>query len=153
MTPRAPSVPVRNSTPGTSGASLVEFAIMMPFLILLLFGMIEFAWLFATNLDVRHGAREAARQAATDDLSNPATPQIDICNLLDLANRTSTKVSISRSGTTIGAGITVTADAEAETLTGLLDWLVPSSARLTSTVTLRLEQAPSWTPVSAVSCP
>ena len=125
----------------------------MPFLILLLFGIIEFAWLFATNLDVRHGAREAARQAATNDLMNPTTPQIDICNLMDLANRTSTKVSISRSGTTIGSGITVTADAAAETLTGLLDWVVPSSARLTSTVTLRLEQPPTWTPVTGASCP
>ena len=124
----------------------------MPLLILLLFGIIEFAWLFATNLDVRHGAREAARQAATDDLSTPGTPQVDICNLLDLANRTSTEVSISRSGINIGDGITVTADAAAETLTGLLDWVVPSSARLTSTVTLRLEQPPTWTPVSAVNC-
>lgn len=125
----------------------------MPLLILLLFGIIEFAWLFATNLDVRHGAREAARQAATNDLVNPGAPQIDICNLLDIANRTSTKVSISRSGTTIGAGITVTADAAAETLTGILDWVVPSSTRLTSTVTLRLEQPPTWTPVSGVNCP
>ena len=135
------------------GSTLVEFAVLMPFLILLLFGIIEFSWLFATNLDVRHGAREAARQAATNDLPNPGTPAIDICNLLDLANRTTTKVSISRSGTNIGDGITVTADAAAETLTGLLAWAVPSSARLTSTVTLRLEQPPTWTPVSAVNCP
>jgi Flp pilus assembly protein TadG len=125
----------------------------MPLLVLLVFGIIEFAWLFATNLDVRHGAREAARQAATNDLLNPGSPQIDICNLLDLANRNSTKVSISRSGTNIGAGITVTADAAAETLTGLLDWAIPSSARLISTVTLRLEQPPTWTPVTGVSCP
>lgn len=138
---------------GQRGASLVEFAIIMPFLILLLFGIIEFSWLFATNLDVRHGAREAARQAATDDLLNPGSPEIDICNLMDLANRTSTKVSISRSGNSIGSGVTVTADAAAETITGLLDWVVPTSARLTSTVTLRLEQPPTWTPVSAVNCP
>jgi Flp pilus assembly protein TadG len=122
-------------------------------LILLLFGIIEFAWLFTTNLDVRQGAREAARQAATNDLQNPASPQIDICNLMSLANRTSTNVSIGRSGTTIGSGVTVTADAAAETITGLLDWAIPSSARLTSTVTLRLEQAPTWSPVTAVSCP
>jgi Flp pilus assembly protein TadG len=135
------------------GASLLEFAILAPFLILLLFGIIEFSWLFATNLDVRHGAREAARQAATDDLSNPASPEIDICSMMDLANRTSTEVSISRSGIAIGQSITVTVDAAAETITGLLDWVIPSGTRLTSTVTLRLEQPPTWTPVGPVNCP
>jgi Flp pilus assembly protein TadG len=135
------------------GASLLEFAILAPFLIMLLFGIIEFSWLFATNLDVRHGAREAARQAATNDLSNPGSPEIDICSRMVLANRTSTEVSISRSGNAIGQSITVTVDAAAETITGLLDWVIPSGTRLTSTVTLRLEQPPTWTPVSAVNCP
>ena len=125
----------------------------MPFLILLLFGIIEFAWLFASNLDVRHGAREAARQGATNDFLSPATPAADICGWLDLTKRASTEVSVSRSGNVIGDGITVSVDAEADTLTGLLDWAIPSGTRLTSTVTLRLEQVPSWTPIASVNCP
>ena len=48
------------------GANLVEFAILAPLLIMLLFGIIEFAWIFAQNLDVRHGAREGARLAAVN---------------------------------------------------------------------------------------
>ena len=135
------------------GASMVEFAILMPFLILLLFGIIEFSWLFATNLDVRQGAREAARVAATDDLTNPASPEVDICGRLNLADRTSTEVSISRSGNAIGQSITVTVDAAPETLTGVIDWVVPSGTRLASTVTLRLEQPATWTAVSTINCP
>ena len=46
---------------GERGASLVEFALTAPFLILLLLGIIEFGWAFNQNLDVRHGARETAR--------------------------------------------------------------------------------------------
>lgn len=141
---------VRNAE---EGASVAEFAILLPFLVLLLFGIIEFAWLFATNLDVRQGAREAARQAATDDFLNPGSPVADICGKLNLANRSSTNVSISRSGVTIGDGITVSVDAAAETLTGLLDWFIPSGTRFTSTVTLRLEQPPTWTTISTVNCP
>ncbi|MCZ6566869.1 MAG: pilus assembly protein, partial [Actinobacteria bacterium] len=57
---------------GEKRANLVEFAILAPFLILLLFGIIEFAWVFATNLDVKHGAREGARITAvnTPDTGN-----------------------------------------------------------------------------------
>ena len=48
------------------GANLVEFAILAPLLVMLLFGIIEFAWIFAQNLYVRHGAREGARLAAVN---------------------------------------------------------------------------------------
>ena len=50
---------------GEKGANLVEFALVMPFLLILLFGIVEFAWVFATNLDVKHGAREGARKTLT----------------------------------------------------------------------------------------
>ena len=84
---------MKNRRSRENGANLVEFAILAPFLLLLLFGIIEFTWLFATNLDVRHGAREAVRLATTDDLLNPGSPQIDICDGMNLANRPTTAVS------------------------------------------------------------
>lgn len=135
------------------GANLVEFALIAPLLFLLLFGIIEFAWLFASNLDVRQGAREAVRVAATDRLPNPGTPEIDICDGLNLVDRPSTLVSITRAGNNVGDAITVTVDAEAETITGLLDWAVPAGTRLASTVNLRQEQTPTWTPITSVPCP
>ena len=138
---------------GAKGASLVEFAVIAPILFLLLFGVIEFAWLFASNLDVRQGAREAVRVAATNRLANPTDPKIDICNGLNLTNRPTTLVSITRATDNIGDAITVTVDAEAETLTGLLDWAIPAGTRLVSTVNLRQEQAPTWTPITNLACP
>ncbi|HKX75316.1 MAG TPA: TadE/TadG family type IV pilus assembly protein [Acidimicrobiia bacterium] len=134
------------------GANLVEFAILAPFLILLLFGIIEFGWLFSVNLDVRHGAREGARLAATDDFPNPGSPAGDVCDRMDLADRPSTLITISRSGANIGDDITVTVDTPATTLTGILDWAIPAGTRLQSTVTVRMEQAPSWSQVSDVAC-
>ena len=47
---------------GDKGANLVEFAMIAPFLILLLFGIMEFAWVFATNLDVKGGKGPDHRQ-------------------------------------------------------------------------------------------
>jgi Flp pilus assembly protein TadG len=49
-----------------SGAALVEFAILMPLLLLLIFGIwtVARAWNVKTTMD--HGVREAARYGATD---------------------------------------------------------------------------------------
>ncbi len=48
---------------GERGASLVEFAIIAPLLLLLLFGIIEFGLTFNDYQSIRQGAREGAREA------------------------------------------------------------------------------------------
>ena len=45
------------------GAAAVEFALLLPLLVLLLFGMIEFGLAFNTRIQATNAAREAARQA------------------------------------------------------------------------------------------
>jgi hypothetical protein len=135
------------------GANLVEFALLAPFLIMLLLGIVEFAWLFAQNLDVRHGAREGARLAATDEFSIPASPQVDICNRMDTANiADETLISVSRSGNSIGDDITVKVDAPGRSMTGLFGWAIPSSLRLTSAISVRQEQPPGWAQVMDAAC-
>lgn len=131
------------------GATLVEFALVLPLLVLLLFGIMEFGWLFARNLDVRHGAREGARLAAVDEL----TGVNDICSRMDTANSAETLVSATRDGDSIGNDIEVTVDAPASTITGFLDWAIPAGTRLDSTVTIRVEQTATWAEFTAVPCP
>jgi len=46
------------------GAAAVEFALVLPILVLLLFGMIEFGVVYDAQLQVTHAAREGARRAA-----------------------------------------------------------------------------------------
>jgi len=50
---------------GRRGQTLVEFALVLPVLLLLLFGVIEFGATFHAWLTLEHAAREAARYAAT----------------------------------------------------------------------------------------
>jgi Flp pilus assembly pilin Flp len=45
------------------GAAAVEFALLLPLLVLLLFGMIEFGLAFNTRIQATNAAREAARLA------------------------------------------------------------------------------------------
>jgi len=46
------------------GASLVEFALVVPILLALLLGIIEFGWLFNGWITITGSAREGARMAA-----------------------------------------------------------------------------------------
>lgn len=52
------------------GASAVEFALILPILIILIFGIFEFAIAFNNYITITHAAREGARRAAVD-LFNP----------------------------------------------------------------------------------
>jgi len=56
------------------GASAVEFALILPILIILVFGIVEFGIAFNNYITITHAAREGARIAAVDlnntDLKN-----------------------------------------------------------------------------------
>jgi Flp pilus assembly protein TadG len=145
------------------GANLVEFAIVMPFLILLLIGIIEFAWLFSQNLDVRHGAREGARLAAVNFPVGPTDGSAartaanrdalvaEICNHMSVASGAS--IDLQSSGA-VGADAIAVITAPGNTLTGLLDWALPSSLTLSSQVEIRVEQPATWANTSgAQACP
>ena len=58
-------------TKDQSGAAAVEMALVLPILLLLVFGIIEFGFIFNRYISVTHAAREGARQMAirpTDEL-------------------------------------------------------------------------------------
>lgn len=51
---------------GDDGASALEFALILPILLVLIMGMVEFGWVYQAELAVTHAAREGARMAAVD---------------------------------------------------------------------------------------
>lgn len=143
------------------GASLVEFAFVAPLLVMLLFGMIEFGWLFSQNLDVRHGAREGARLAAVNFPEGPppnsgarsnANAQAlaaEVCDRMQTA--TGAAITVASAGS-VGDEATVTVDAPGDTLTGMFDWALPSGFELSSSVSIRLEQDATWADIADEAC-
>jgi hypothetical protein len=58
----------------SSGQSLVEFAIVLPLLLLVFFGIFEFGRFYFTKLTLQHAVREATRFAVTGNtLTDPET--------------------------------------------------------------------------------
>ncbi len=135
----------------------------MPFLLLLLLGIIEFGWLFGLSNDVRHGAREGARHAAVDGGSNGAIHAY-VCDAMEplggpgfdqLRMELEQLNTNGISGIQIGDTGRLRVEADVSSLTGLgfIEALMP--AALGSTIEFRIEQGPTWTNDGAlvnVSC-
>ena len=135
------------------GANLVEFAFVLPFLLILLLGIIEFGWVFATNLDVKHGAREGARITAVNEPTGGNNNLgAEICKRMDLAGVSPTTITwtgidLNSNGTIeVGDGVEVTVETNTlNTLSGVIDWVFGSLSELKSTVEIRIEQTPQFT--------
>jgi Flp pilus assembly protein TadG len=61
----------RRRKPQKRGAALVEFAVVTPLLLLILFGIIEFGQLFKVRQTAQHAAREACRIAVLQSTAKP----------------------------------------------------------------------------------
>lgn len=132
------------------GATLVEFAFVVPFLLLLLLGTVELGWALGVNNDVRHGAREAARLAAVSapDLQN------SVCASMDLTGGQTVAYALVAGSGEPGSTGSVDVTAPAGSLSGapIVSWVVPDT--LGSEVEFRLEQPMSgWADGTIFTCP
>ncbi len=136
---------------------------VMPLLFLLLFGVMEFAWLFTQNLDVRHGAREGARLIAVNHPNGPVFPTpsptssaqadaivAEVCDRMSSAQDVT--VTLQSSGG-VGDAAVAEVSAAAYSLTNFLAWAIPDDLVLSSRVEIRVEQPAGWASVTDVPCP
>jgi Flp pilus assembly protein TadG len=136
-----------------NGASLVEFALVAPLIVMLLLGIIDFGWMLSQRQDVRHGAREAARLAAVNSADVATMTQL-ACDAMDISSGAT--ITFDRGSGAIGSTGEVDMVVPVGTLTGFsrlpfVGAIYPSS--FNETLTFRLEQpASSWTN-GAASCP
>jgi len=140
------------------GAALVEFAIVAPLLILLLFGIVEFGWVLAQFNEVRHAAQEGARWGAVSrpDIDGGGAGNSDLlaraCNAANLPSGSTLSVTAATGGGAKGATATVTVTANIASLTGLNFITVFLPPTLSNTATFRLEQPAVWSGMVSASC-
>jgi len=120
------------------GAALVEFAVVLPLLLIIVLGLVEFGFLFGQLNDVRHGAREASRLAASNAGAVGAMGPT-VCNSMDLTNGPDVTFTDSAGGN-IGdaAWVQVTAPFTSPTGVGFFDAMLPNT--ISTRVDIRLEQ-------------
>jgi len=90
---------------GQWGATLVEFALVLPILVFLTFGMIEFGRILNAQIIVTHAAREGARHASLGESATAvAAHVVASCPTLD---ETKLAVTVSNAGGASGSAVSV----------------------------------------------
>ncbi len=125
------------------GAALVEFAVVLPLFITLIFGTMEAGWLFAQQVELRNATREGARLAVVDysDASGIIT---ETCARADLSgNGANVVITLNGSDTSFDpvspASVTVAMTKNYQSLTGLLDFAF-GSVTMASSAEMRTER-------------
>ncbi len=120
------------------GASAVEFALILPILVILVFGIVQFGIAYNNYIALTHAAREGARLAAVN--------MDEILGIEEFENRIKESApSVSIESITLSGQDGNIGDSVAVTVTGeVLNIEIPLAGswpvQLTSTATLRLEQ-------------
>lgn len=140
------------------GATLVEFAFILPIFVLFVFGAIDLGWAFAQNLDVKQGAREGGRIVAVNGGTGTGTAQ---CQSLQTQIRSQTQElnpasltvllsftdSNGNGAKDIGDLAQVTVKYPLSSLSGLSTAFLSGSMQ--SRVSVRLEQPGTWASTDA----
>jgi Flp pilus assembly protein TadG len=133
------------------GASLVEFAFVLPFLLILALGIVEFGFVLGQMNDVRYGAREGARLAASNAASAPTMRGL-VCSAMDQSSGQTVTFTDSAGGA-VGDEVVITVSTPVQSVTGaaLISSLLPSS--LSSTARARLEKPSTNWSTETGACP
>jgi len=111
------------------GAAAVEFALVFPLLIVLLFGIIEFGAMYNAQLMVTGAAREGARSmAVTGDAATAKLATIDAATGVAL---TASDIVVSAATCAAGTNVTVTITHDQHFLTGMFGASVDLSGKAT----------------------
>ena len=159
----------------------MELAILLPIVLLLVFGVIEFGTVYNDYISLRQGTREAARQGAVANfgtsfstgspchltLASGSTPSDDIKKLMCSAKRevglkgTNVRVKVlfanpgfttASTSWTMGDGLIVCTQSAIDTATGLFDPFIGGKMLRTKTA-IRIEQPTAATETSGSESP
>ena len=88
-----------------TGAAAVEFALVLPILLALVFGIIYFGYIFAAQISLNGSARDAARAAVVQPLAGPGFG-VKCSAVATAARLSASTIGIASPGTSIGVTVT-----------------------------------------------
>jgi hypothetical protein len=147
-----PTVRVAASLRSEQGVALVEFALILPVLVLLLFGMLQLGTLFNYWIDETHLANEGARWAVVNNVPGGPNLQQYIRSQADSAElRSGAHVCVSFPSGTSQVGDPIQVDVSynaglpvvSRMINTFFRGAMPSSIKVKGTSTMRLEALPT----------
>ncbi len=128
--------------PGRRGIVTVEAALIFPVLLVLLFGLLEYGWVFLRSQQITNAARHGARLAILPDADNAAI-ETTVDAMLANFGISSASVTFTSSGPDPGNEVQVTVSAAYENSNIDLGLpLVPVPTNLSASVSMAREGPP-----------
>jgi len=125
---------------GDRGQSLVEFALILPLFLVIVFGIVDFGMAFHSYITVTNAAREGARLGVVQATEAQITDKVYAASDLNDED-TNMTITVTNAQGAPGSSVVVDVDYEYELITplgGLLGWL-DKSIKMSSTADMRLE--------------
>ena len=135
------------------GSALVEFALVVPILLLLVFNVADAGWALSQQNAIRGAAREAARVAATQDWDDTNIAAA-VCSDISRVDPSSVTVSIESAGP--GLGTATVTYSPYDTLTDTPWSLMQLLSGISSSLQFRIDgtnTSPAWDGPGGASCP
>jgi Flp pilus assembly protein TadG len=124
---------------GERGQATVELALVVPVLLLILFGIMEFGRIFSAYLIITNAAREGARLAAVGASDTAIEQRVeDAAAGLDLSRLTVT-ITPSEGSRVTGIQATVSVGYSVDLVTPVLSGVAPNPFPLTAQAAMRVE--------------
>jgi len=121
------------------GQALVELALVLPLLIILIMGTMEFGRIFHSYLLITNASREGARAGVVNKTDAEIKTKVkDAAATLGLTDDQIT-ITPAQSYRTRGVPLTVKVDYTVSLITPVLDAFVPNPFPLTASTTMRVE--------------
>lgn len=120
------------------GQSLVEFALVLPVLVFILMGIIDFGRIFNADLVVSEAARDAVRYASVGE-SDAAVEQIALTDAQSVSGVTALVTPPSTVARVSGSSVTVVVSGQVALFDPLLAGLLGSPFQVQGQVTMRVE--------------
>lgn len=122
------------------GQALVELALVLPVLLLILFGIVEFGRIFHAYLVITNAAREGAREGVISNSDSQIinTVETAVAPSLDL-NNLNVNISPGVSNRDRGDPLEVEVEYEVDLFVPVITQLLPDPFLVNSTVVMRIE--------------
>lgn len=132
-------VKVQNFIKNRNGQALVEMAFILPILLLILMGIVEFGRIFNAYLIVTNASREGARYASVH--SSDTQIESAISNLTPTLEQDKLSITItpSEGSRTSGNAVEVRIDYDIDIIAPLISAMIPNPYRVTAQTTMRIE--------------
>jgi len=122
-----------------AGQAAVELALVIPLLLLLVFGVFEFGRLLNAYLTLQHAAREGARLGVLGATDSEIIAVIESTAVTLRTSDLVIEISPIQAGRTAGTIMTVTVTYAFEVVVPVISGIIGSSLPITSTLSMRVE--------------